>query len=916
MKKNIFFTLLLFTWVSPSLLVSQVNQLTISPHYAASEKKIPVIDFREIRRPKVALVLSGGGARGIAQIGVIEELEKNNIPIDYIVGSSMGSIIGGLYASGYTTAQMKKLVDTTDWNYVLSFTQDTDRDQLFIAQKQTADKKQLTVRFDGLIPVIPSAYASGQRLTNFINQLTLQALYHPVRSFDDLKIPFRSVATDLISGKKIVFSSGNLSEALRASISVPLLYTTIKKDSMELTDGGLVSNIPVEVAKEFGADIIIVVNTISPLRTPEQLNNPWEIADQIISIMAQESNRRSLDSATIVITPDLGQYSTSDFSNLDIAIRQGMVAAQSAMQALRDSLRSTEQRLLQDSSPLSSFTFTVRAIRNSITAVDTHALDAIFSGLSVGSTTTISNLRTMLGQIYRLGLYRDVYADLSLYDDGAEIEFHAVHNPELKTVTVAGNTVLTSTEFLSGFSRLLHQPINVPELIEAMEAVLGIYRNNGYSLARIQEMTFDSLSGALHIDVNEGIIYKIYLKGKENSRDWVIWRELGFRDGNLFTVSNGIQALRNLYGTNLFDQVLMDVAYEDNLPTVVIQMDEKPTEVSRFGIRADNERNLQPTLEFRNENLLGTATEIGFSFAGGLRNRKYLFDFQANRFINTYLTMNFDLYYDLKDIFTYTDDTRQTTNKRFVRSKSGEYRQIVYGASFRLGQQVERLGTVNIEYRLESDEIKFISGTGYSPEQFTVQSVQISSAIDTRDRYPFPRKGSTTNFSWETATSTLKGVVGDVGYSKIFFEYGTNISYQRFTLHPKIMIGFGDQTVPLSQQFSLGGEDSFFGLREFDSRGRQVFVINTEFRTLFPFRVLWDTYFRFRYDLGSIWPQQEDIRLRDFHHGIGVGLSLDTPIGPANFSLGRSFYVRRDLLDQPLTLGPVVAYFSLGYPLF
>ena len=236
--------------------------------------------------------------------------------------------------------------------------------------------------------------------------------------------------------------------------------------------------------------------------------------------------------------------------------------------------------------------------------------------------------------------------------------------------------------------------------------------------------------------------------------------------------------------------------------------------------------------------------------------------------------------------------------------------------SFQLGQQVERFGTFNIEYRLESDEVKFISGTGYQPEQFTLQAFRISSTIDSRDRYPFARKGSLTNFSWETATSTLKGVVGDVGYSKIYLAYETNTSYSNFTLHPKIIVGFGDQTLPLTQQFSLGGEDSFFGLREYDSRGRQIFLTSIELRTRFPFQVIWDTYFRIRYDLGSIWPQREDIRIRDFHHGIGAIISLDTPAGPINFSLGRSFYIRRDLLDEPLTLGPVVAYVSLGYPIF
>lgn len=903
---------LLFQPITP--VRTQVRHFTIFPNYASAQKD-SIFGFKEIRRPKVAVVLSGGGARGISHVAALEVLEKNNIPIDLIVGTSIGGIIGGLYASGYTTAQIRSIVDTTDWNYVLSLTQDTDRDQLFLSQKQTADKKQLTIRFDELSPVIPSAVSTGQRLTSFINQLTLQSLYHPIKNFDDLKIPFRSVATDLITGQKIVFKSGNLSEALRASISVPLLYSPLKKDTLELTDGGLVSNIPVEVAREFGADIIIVVNTISPMRSTSQLTNPWEVADQIINIMAQESNKRSLESATVVITPDLGNYSASDFTHLDVPLREGTAAAERAVRAITDSIAHKSQEMLEDSSPLSSVTFTIREFINAIPGLDSVMSENVGRSLAVGTQTTMANIRNILGDLYRHGSYSDIRADVSFVDEGGSIELHGTLNTILHDVQIEGNSLFPSDEVTAPFNNLLHKPVNVVRINQAVESILGMYRNNEYSLARVHTMSFDSSSGILRLTIDEGIISRIYLRGKNISRDWVIWRELGFRDGNIFTIAKAKQALRNLYGTNLFEQVLMDVAYEDEYPTIIIQMEEKPTDVSRLGIRADNERNLQPTLEFRNENLLGTATEIGARFSGGLRNRKYLLDFQANRVFNTYFTMNFDVFYDLRDIYSYTDDVRQTTDKKFVRSQSGEYRQISYGMLFQIGQQVERFGTVNVSYRLESDEIKFISGLGFTPEQYTLQALTIGSTIDTRDRYPFPRKGSLTQFSWETATSSLKSVFGDIGYSKIYFEYGTNFSYSIFTVHPKIMLGFGDQTLPLSQQFSLGGENSFFGLREYDSRGRQIFVINTEFRTLFPFKIIWDTYFRLRYDLGSIWPQREDIRLRDFHHGIGVGLSLDTPIGPANFSIGRSFYLKTELLGQPFTLGPIVGYFSLGYPI-
>ncbi|MFA6457423.1 MAG: patatin-like phospholipase family protein, partial [Bacteroidota bacterium] len=870
-----------------------------------------VINFKPIKRPTICLVLSGGGSRGMAHLGVIKELEKNNIPIDYIVGTSIGGIIGGLYASGYTTEQLEKMVDTTDWNYVLSLTQDTEREHLYFSHKVAADRKQLTLRFDGLTPILPSALSSGQRLTNFINQLTLQSLYHPMQTFDDLKIPFRCVSTDLISGKRIVFSSGNLSEALRASISIPLLFNPLKKDTLELTDGGLRSNIPVDVAKQLGADIIIAVNATSPLRTAEQLNYPWEVTDQIVNIMAQDANKRALDSATIVITPDLGFYPSTDFSNLSFAVKQGTHAAKTKIAAIRDTIDNRQRNLFFDNSPLSNFSFRLKTI-------ETHGLifdSLVHKTLHTGDTSSVPDIRELLTNIYNTGWYRNVHAALTIENQSADISFMGDPNPTLKAISISGNTLIDSDIIATPFDSLKRNPINYHRLKTAYENLLGMYRRDGYSLARITSEQFDTTSGTLSLTINEGTIFKIYLRGKEKSRDWVIWRELGFRDGNLFTVEKGKTALTNLYGTNLFDQVLMDVGFEQGQPTITIQMEEKPTEVSRLGFRLDNERNLQPLIEFRNENLLGTATEIGASFAGGLRNRLYIADFQANRIFNSYFTLNMDAYYDLRDIYTYANDPKHTNRRAFERLRIGEYRQILYGVSFQLGRQVERLGIFNVEYRIESDEAKFISGTGYQPEQFTLQAFRITSTIDSRDRYPFARRGSLTNFSWETATSTLKNVVGDVGYSKIYFAYETNISYENFTLHPKIIAGFGDQTLPLTQQFSLGGEESFFGLREYDSRGRQIFLTSLEFRTRFPFKLIWDTYFRLRYDLGSIWPQREDIRIRDFHHGIGGILSLDTPAGPVSFSVGRSFYIRRDLLEQPLTLGPIVAYFSLGYPI-
>jgi outer membrane protein assembly factor BamA len=137
--------------------------------------------------------------------------------------------------------------------------------------------------------------------------------------------------------------------------------------------------------------------------------------------------------------------------------------------------------------------------------------------------------------------------------------------------------------------------------------------------------------------------------------------------------------------------------------------------------------------------------------------------------------------------------------------------------------------------------------------------------------------------------------------------------YKRNTLHARILFGFADETLPITEQFSLGGQESFYGLREDNSRGRQLFVASLEYRYQPPFKIFFDTYLTARYDLGSIWSTAAEIHLQDLRHGIGVGMALDTPIGPAEFAVGQSFHFRRDLLNNPISRGPFLGYFSIGY---
>ena len=186
-------------------------------------------------KPIIALALSGGGARGLAQIGVLKALEEGGIPIDLIIGTSMGSIVGGLYSAGYSIDELDSLAKTIDWNSLISLDRKTNRGELFVDQKITEDKAVLNLRLQGLKPIIPTSINDGQRLSNELNLLALQAPIHVEASFDNLFYKFRAVCTDLVTGEKVVLDKGPLSLAMRASSSVSFLLSPTNYDSLVLS---------------------------------------------------------------------------------------------------------------------------------------------------------------------------------------------------------------------------------------------------------------------------------------------------------------------------------------------------------------------------------------------------------------------------------------------------------------------------------------------------------------------------------------------------------------------------------------------------------------------------------------------------------------------------------------------------------
>ncbi|HKZ21920.1 MAG TPA: patatin-like phospholipase family protein, partial [candidate division Zixibacteria bacterium] len=290
----------------------------------------------ESKKKKIGLALSGGGARGLAQIGILKVLERENIPVDYIAGTSIGGIVGGLYAAGFKAAELEKIALENNWTELLRDT--PSRLSLLFSQREESQGILFQFRFDGLKPYIPQALTGAQKFTNFLSQLTLEANYQAQLDFDNLKIPFRSVCTDLVTGEKVVLDSGDLAWAMRATMAAPLAFTPVEWEGKLLVDGGLIDPIPVDVVKQMGADIVIAVNTSSVLADKEQILTPLDIAAQSTTVMTLEKKQQSLSRADAVIFPQLKNFTTTDFDKVKLLIELGEKEAEKHLPQLRQIL--------------------------------------------------------------------------------------------------------------------------------------------------------------------------------------------------------------------------------------------------------------------------------------------------------------------------------------------------------------------------------------------------------------------------------------------------------------------------------------------------------------------------------------------------------------------------------------------------
>ncbi len=304
----------------------------VLPRAAAAEGPAPGHEGR----PRIGLVLGGGGARGAAHIGVLKELERLHVPVDAIAGTSMGAVIGGLYAAGVSPEQLEQAITSLDWSD--AFQDTTPREDLSYRRKQ--DDVEFPIDFElglnGGRLELPLGLIQGQKLGLILRDLTTQVA--DVQDFSELPIPFRAVASDIETGDAVVLSQGDLTLAMRASMSAPGIFAPVMVNGHTLVDGGLAGNVPVAAMRGMDVDVIIAVDVEFPLYPAEELDSALGITAQMLTILIRKETRRQLESLgedDILIRPELGDFGSANFAEIGKAVEPGAVAAA----ALADRLR-------------------------------------------------------------------------------------------------------------------------------------------------------------------------------------------------------------------------------------------------------------------------------------------------------------------------------------------------------------------------------------------------------------------------------------------------------------------------------------------------------------------------------------------------------------------------------------------------
>ena len=817
-------------------------------------------------RFKIGLALSGGGARGLSQIGILIAFEESGLQVGAIAGTSIGGIIGGLYASGYSADSIEQIVKSINFSGL--FSNRPRRSSMFLTQRPEKERYLLSIRFNGFKPHFPQALTAGQKLSDLISSLTLRANYISGGDFKKLKYPFCSVTTDIVSGQQINLTSGYLADAIRATMAFPLAFTAVELENRLLMDGGIVNPIPVSAIPNDNNDLnlIVAVNTTSDLLIKDAITDPIDIANQVTTIMQNDNIEDGLNMSDLVITPEINGYHSNDFNHASELIELGYLAGLRAVGEIKKQLIEIQ---ISDSIYIENISFA------------NDVLEDYSDNFPIKKNTIIkkSSLRTIASRLYQNNNLFSISINAISCDSVVErypaysLEVNTLSLPELKSLNleIVGNNIIIDSVIESIINSFVIDKSGFV-LKKFTDSLNILYKSRGFDLAHVRRIDYSPQQQLLSIVIDEAIIEKINVTGNKRTKDWLIKASFPSREGKAFNSRDISRGITNIYGTDLFDRVTINIVPGSGGAIVNIAVEEKKYSQIRLGWHWYDEYRSEQFIELLDDNLFGTGQEYLMHAQYAPRRQKYEISLKADRFFSTYLTYRIKVYYHLLQRYIYNGRGNSI----------GDIRENRRGIEFILGQQIARFGTVTGEIRWEDIENKTFPDGSYA--KIKLRTATIRSRVETIDKYPFPTEGKKHIFYIEYAADILGGETKYTkGFSSIesYFPITGNINF-----HPRFAIGWTvtDNNIPSSERFYMGGRYSFRGLRTDQLSGAKMVLGNIELRFRLPYRL----YLSGFYDFGEVYKSIDQIKFQNLRLGYGVSLAYDSPLGPIDIAYGKT----------------------------
>ncbi len=890
--------------IYPDTLTTAVHRFLLRPYMRPARKT-------------VGIALSGGGANALSQIGVLKALEEKGVPVDYIAGTSMGAIIGGLYSAGYTPDELEKISESLPWQSIISVSNGYARSNIFLEQQQIRDRASIAIRFDKLKLLMPKSLSSSQPITSTLDILALNSIYS-AEDFTTLPVNFRAVSTDLVSGRRITLSSGSLSEAMRASSTIPILFEPIVREGYQLVDGGLVANLPVDELDTLHAGYKIAVDTHGSMYANSgEIDLPWKAADQAMGILTKIQYPAQLDKADIIITPDLGNHKATDFSDI-----RNLVAAGYA-----------KGRLLADTIQRS---ITLKGRDRSLPSVEHYAKSVQFPSDNPfftehyravqGMVRSSSNLQSTLQELLSTDLFTRVYAELD--QRRKKVVFHLDPLPEITAISVTDGPpeAVAPKEIEACFKPLTGRIYTNSEATRALESLVKHYRQKGFSLVSIERITLRE--GTLAVKLSSGKPDSLDIRRDRNMTGLTaITREIKIERATPLHLDRAEESVNNLYETGAFNRVSISAhprksAEGESSSIIRFSLDEKPSSVMRLGLRYDETNDAQFLLDFRNENLGGTTGSIGGWMKTSSKNNLLNLEFSIPRIGPSHLTLSSRIFYDQHLL----ENRDIVFSKEFFGSRSSyseNYGIQKYGISSAFGTRIQKNGQFMVDMTLQNSQ-SFSSDNSHgrlSTSNFTMFCLGTQLTLDSRNSAEQASSGSYTNLRY-SLTSPVLDIEELFWQTSGIHEENIRLGKQT-TLRLSGVFGLSSSSAPLAEKFFLGGPGNgyskrFIGLKECDLPGNNIASAGVSLNYSPSFAVIFPTTAALHYNLGNAWEKREEISFSSLLHGIGASLMWETPLGPAELTLSKAFALKPvegngGTSSSSIRFSDTLLYFSIGH---